>query len=78
MTDEELVGYCEIHCRTERAVFHKQHIDQLLRLAGRHQVAAEEWASYHEETLQPVIDEAKVNLAKDKEEVKVEWQSSGF
>jgi hypothetical protein len=35
MTDEDLVGYIALHCKTERALTHSKHIKQLLRLAGK-------------------------------------------
>ena len=33
-TDEELIGYCEIHCQTDVAAFHKAHIRRMMMLAG--------------------------------------------
>jgi hypothetical protein len=35
MTGEEFLGYVEIHCRTELALFHKAHIYQLFAMAGK-------------------------------------------
>lgn len=40
MTDQELVGYTILHSRTERALFAKEHIAQLLRMAGAEGEAA--------------------------------------
>jgi hypothetical protein len=34
MTDDELIGYADIHCETPRAIFHVNHINRLIRLAG--------------------------------------------
>ena len=34
-TDVDLIGYCEIHCQTERALFNGQHVNRMLELAGR-------------------------------------------
>lgn len=34
MSDEDLIGYCEIHCRTQRALFHRDHVNRMLVLAG--------------------------------------------
>ena len=34
MTDKELIGYCDIHCETPRALFSHQHINRMIRLAG--------------------------------------------
>jgi hypothetical protein len=35
MTFDDLLGYAEIHCRTELALFSNEHLDQLYLLAGR-------------------------------------------
>lgn len=35
MSDDELIGYCEIHCKTERALFHVSHVERIYKLAGR-------------------------------------------
>ncbi len=32
--DDELIGYCELHCKTERALFNADHINRMVRLAG--------------------------------------------
>lgn len=34
MTDEELVHYADLHCRTERALFSTDHLRRLYRMAG--------------------------------------------
>ena len=55
--DEELIGYCEEHCETPRALFHKNQIAKMLELAGEpegHSSSKEfyeadvEWQSVHE------------------------------
>ena len=33
-TDEELIGYADIHCDTDLALFHRAHLNRLLALAG--------------------------------------------
>ena len=33
MTDDELIGYCDIHCETERALFSVTHINRMIDLA---------------------------------------------
>ena len=52
MTDDELIGYCLIHCRTERALFHKDQINRMIALAGFPEGFPEsvdiEWQSVHE------------------------------
>lgn len=37
MDDRELIGYCEIHCHTDRALFHVDHVKRMCALAGRAQ-----------------------------------------
>jgi hypothetical protein len=34
MTDEVLIGYCSIHCETERALFNPDQINRMVELAG--------------------------------------------
>lgn len=57
MSDEELIGYCAIHCTTERALFHISHINRMLKLAGREELSHRdhgEWHSMHEDMEQLV------------------------
>jgi hypothetical protein len=54
MTDAELIGYCEIHCETERALFVGAHINRMIALAGfppgfPAAVPPDEFRSAHEE-----------------------------
>ncbi len=35
MSREELIGYCELHCRTPRALFRFDQIAQMVEYAGR-------------------------------------------
>ena len=62
--DADLPGYCWSHCRTERALFHEDHINRLLHLAGVEKRASAEWASYRPETLDPIIELAKDCMAR--------------
>ena len=32
--DSRFIGYCEIHCQTERALFHARDINRMIVLAG--------------------------------------------
>jgi hypothetical protein len=34
MTDEELIGYCDLHSRTERGLFSAEQINRMVALAG--------------------------------------------
>jgi hypothetical protein len=53
MSDEEfdkLIGYCRIHCRTERALFHRNDVNQVLELAGRpERVRCGDFIAVHDE-----------------------------
>lgn len=49
MTDDELIGYCQIHCETPRALFHADHVNRMLVLAGREPQDLEGFYSLHEE-----------------------------
>jgi len=51
MTDLELIGYCEMHCKTERALFHADQVARMMALAGRGEgkVIHGVWHSMHEE-----------------------------
>ncbi len=33
-TDKELIDYCDSHCETPRALFHKNQIAKMIKLAG--------------------------------------------
>lgn len=69
MTDKEIPGYCEIHCRTERALFHCSTINSLIRLAGYPENYVREvsgWLSAGPEEIDFLVDLAKKNL-KEKE-----------
>ena len=52
-TPERLIGYCEIHCKTPRALFHSNQINDMIKLAGNPEgwkpVTEERWLSLHEE-----------------------------
>ena len=63
MTDIELIGYCEIHCATERALFAAEHVNRMIELAGnppdfRRQSG---WVSAHGE-MQELCDLARARL----------------
>ena len=34
MNDNELIGYCDSHSETERALFCREHVERMLKLAG--------------------------------------------
>lgn len=72
MTDTELLGYAEIHCRTEVAAFHVDHVNRILALAGAdwcrengyhaQMDTRKQWYNIGEDHLQAVIDAARKNV----------------
>ena len=69
MTDEELIGYCELHCTTERALFHVDHLDRMLELAGRPDGYVKtckdwvtKWYSVHEDEMLPLCNLARERM----------------
>lgn len=64
MTDRELIGYCRIHCTTERALFHADHINRMLALAGYPEgfvKRVDGWLSVHE-PMRELCDLAEARL----------------
>lgn len=60
LTDEELPGYCLLHCETEIGAFHKKHIARLLRMAGQTEDAAKveagrNWYYLGPNAIRPVV-----------------------
>ncbi len=68
MNDSELIGYCEIHCKTERALFNADQINRIAKLAypDDYFVPVVGWHSMHEE-MQDLVDRARLELTKQKE-----------
>lgn len=64
MSDIELIGYCEIHCTTERALFAAEHVNRMIELAGNPQGFKRQSSrvSAHEE-MQKFCDLALARLA---------------
>lgn len=53
LSDDQFIGYCELHCQTPRALFSGRHVNRMLKLAGNpphfsKQVADDEFLSLHE------------------------------
>ena len=66
MADEQLIGYCEIHCETERALFKGRDINRMLELAGHpkgfiQSVPEDHFFSVHDE-MKELCKLARVNL----------------
>lgn len=45
MTDEEFIGYCEIHSQTQLALFNGPQVARMIRLAGEGEDLARIWES---------------------------------
>jgi len=65
MTDEEFIGYCEIHCATQRALFLGRDINRMYALAGRTdtRVPEGEWFTVRSQMM-ALCDSARKRLAK--------------
>ncbi len=65
-SDEELIDYCSTHCKTERALFHRDHILWIWRLAGEPQSTnvhnLPEWVGAHEDAMMPLVVAARERL----------------
>ena len=69
-TPENLIGYCEIHCQTERALFSTSQINEMLKVAGYpegyvREVEGTGFYSMHE-SMEDLCKLARVHLAKMK------------
>jgi hypothetical protein len=65
MTDDELLGYAQLHSRTERALFHKGHVRRLLELAGRKvpdMLDQREFWSIDQYDMDPLVKEARERI----------------
>jgi hypothetical protein len=62
-SDDELIGYCDIHCESERALFSAEMIQRMQRLAGiEPQIELEGFYSMHED-MKTLCAEARYNLS---------------
>ena len=52
MNDDELIGYCDLHSTTPRALFNGEQINRMIELAGNpdgyEKVNPDSWLSAHE------------------------------
>ncbi len=66
LTDAELPGYCQIHCRTERALFHSSHLNRMLALAGHPpdyvKSVPEGFHTVYADTMDPLVELATERL----------------
>lgn len=68
MTDDEFLGYCELHCQTARALFSGVHLNRLIALAGAQdrfrQFQESEWLSAHEDPVLELVAAAQARRKK--------------
>lgn len=65
MTDKDLIGYCEIHCQSERCMFSSEQINRMIALAGHpsefvNEVPADRWYSIGPDQMMPLVQTARV------------------
>jgi hypothetical protein len=67
-SDEDLIDYCASHCKTERALFHREHILRIWRLAGEppqtNVYDLPEWVTAHEDSMMPLVTAARARRKK--------------
>lgn len=62
--DEFFLGYFSLHAATDLALFHRKHVERLLKLAGQDVPPnLREWLSVHSPAADPLIAEARRRLA---------------
>lgn len=54
-SDEELIGYAQIHSRSELALFAVAHVNRLLVLAGERPIPGGGFLSVHEPTMDAIV-----------------------
>jgi hypothetical protein len=60
VSDEDLINYCETHCKTPVALFHRPQIARICALANiRLDPFWPNWASIGEETMLPLLQRAR-------------------
>lgn len=59
-SDEELLGYAEIHSKTERALFSQKHANRLLEMAGQ-PGRVQGWVSIGEVDADVLISASRAN-----------------
>jgi hypothetical protein len=72
MNDQVLIDYATTHCQTERALFHRDHIIRLYKLADVTiwEEYLPQFISWHENEALPILNRAKKELKKLEE---VSW-----
>ena len=63
MEDDHFLGYCNLHSRTERALFSPDHVNRLFDLAGDERAGrCEMWVSMGPDFVDPLVDAAMGRL----------------
>lgn len=74
-TDESFLNYCEIHCRTERALFCGTDARRIYALAGYDVVFSDEdFYSIYEVEMTPLIERARERLRNPPPPKPDEWE----
>jgi hypothetical protein len=75
-TDEALLDYVELHSQTERALFHVDHVNRLLELAGHPgRFAGNGFTDLHYQDAKPLIEEARRRLAEQARSIVTEGKA---
>lgn len=65
-TDDEFLGYFELHSRTPLALFHRKHVERLLKMAGvEPNPRLGEWTAVHADVAEPLVLQARARIAVD-------------
>jgi hypothetical protein len=56
---EELIDYCDLHSRTDRALFHRCHVKRMFELAGKPAPEIPEWVSVPVWDMAPLVEAAR-------------------
>ena len=64
MSDADFIGYCEIHSKSERALFCRRDVNRLLELAGMQADEWREWVSWHYGDMKAILKRAKLKGGK--------------
>ena len=65
MNDHVFIDYCDVHCRTERALFHRIDVVRIYQLAGQPLSGAylPEWIAVRPGIMAPLVEAARRKLA---------------
>ena len=60
-TDDGFLGYVDLHCRTERALFHRKHVLRLYKMAHAEapDLGMGSWFAMYQDVADPLIKKAR-------------------